>query len=586
MPAHFRYSPNPNRASEIRWRPWGRDAFDEAAAADAPVLLALTAIWCRWCHRMDETTFSEPDLIELVNERLIPIRVDADLHPHVQERYLAAGWPTNAFLTPTGEVLWSGTYVPPEEFRSVAAGVLAAWRGRREELEVEIARRRKALEAARSRRHVSGLVRREAATEVLDSIRAGFDLYNGGFGSEPKFPDGALLELLFAHGHRAGGAAWRAMAERMLDGILAGELRDPVEDGFFRYALAADWTSPQREKLLDTNAGLLTAFALGCELHPVRTDWRGAAEGIVSWVESRLALPNGLWGASECAPDGYYDLDAAERRRRGTPFVDPIIYAAPNARWVAALADAGGRLGRADWIARAREALGTLLDVLAAPGDLLHHARLPGGEALLPGLLDDSVATARAALAVAQATGEEAPLAHARRLLAGAQAALWADDGGFWDHVRTVDDVGALRYRERPFHGNAAAVRLLLELSFATGDRGYRAMAERILALLSPVAERYGPDAAPLALAVEAFFAPPVRIFLVGSPEASAELRRAALSLPDPERLVWTLPRGGRLGTLFFDPRHAPAAFVCGARDCSPPVREPGRLAEIAHAAH
>ncbi|HEX6065098.1 MAG TPA: DUF255 domain-containing protein, partial [Longimicrobiales bacterium] len=149
MSDNFRFSPRPNRAHEIQWRSWGAKAFAEAAAANRPVLLNLTAVWCHWCHLMDETTYSDPALISLINDNFLPIRVDADKHPHVQDRYIAGGWPTNAFLTPTGEVLWSGTYVPPEEFSSVAQSVIDAWRQRHVELQQEIERRRKAMQAAR-----------------------------------------------------------------------------------------------------------------------------------------------------------------------------------------------------------------------------------------------------------------------------------------------------------------------------------------------------------------------------------------------------------------------------------------------------
>src|SRR5688500_8105246 len=184
----FRFSPRPNRAHDVNWRPWGAEAFAEAAATDKPILLNLTAVWCQWCHLMDETTYSETSLIELINDHVIPVRVDADQHPHVQDRYIAGGWPTNAFLTPTGEVLWSGTYVPVDQFGEVAAGVLNAWSERRDALKLEIDRRRKAAEAARGRHHVMGLVRREAADDVLTATIDAYDARNGGFGTEPKFP--------------------------------------------------------------------------------------------------------------------------------------------------------------------------------------------------------------------------------------------------------------------------------------------------------------------------------------------------------------------------------------------------------------
>ncbi|HEX6939318.1 MAG TPA: DUF255 domain-containing protein [Longimicrobiales bacterium] len=579
MAEQFRFSPRPNRAGAIRWRGWGAAAFQDAARADRPVLLNLTAVWCPWCHRMDETTYSDPEVIELVNEMLIPVRVDADRHPHVQDRYIAGGWPTNAFLTPGGEVLWAGTFVPPEQFRAVAQGVLAAWRGRRPELQAEIERRRKAMEAARARRPALGLVRRMAADDVLTVMQEGFDARNGGFGGAPKFPHPDAVELLLVQASRTGNPDWHEMAVRTLDGILAGELWDTIDGGFFRYATAADWTAPQFEKLLETNAGLLRAYALGAHLTG-RPDWRATAERTVAWVEATLRLPGGLWGGSQAADEEYFSLDAEARRARGAPYVDPTVYVNANAHWIRALAEAGGRLGRADWIARAAAAFDALLDAAAAPDGLLYHCVEPDGTRAVAGLLIDTLEAARAGLAVFQATGRPGVLERVRALAAALEDRLWASDGGFVDHVPSSDDVGALRYRDRPFEPNAAAARFFNDLSLATGERSDRAVAERTLALLSPLAGRYGVAAAEFALAVEEFFEPPLRIVVVGPADAAAPLRGAALALPEPARRVWSLERGGRLDALKFPAQDAPAAFACGARACSPPIPDPERLAE------
>ncbi|HEX7117297.1 MAG TPA: DUF255 domain-containing protein [Longimicrobiales bacterium] len=583
MVDRFRFSPRPNRAAEIRWREWSVAAFEEAARADRPVLLNLTAVWCQWCHRMDETTYSDAELIELINESVIPVRVDADRHPEVQDRYIAGGWPTNAFLTPGGEVLWSGTFVPPDQFRAVARGVLRAWRDRRPELRAEIERRRKAMEAARSRRPAIGLVRRMAADDVLTVLQEGFDVRNGGFGGAPKFPHPDAVELLLVQSSRTGNRDWYEMAVRTLDGILAGELWDAAEGGFFRYALEADWTAPQREKLLDTNAGLLRAYALGAHLTG-RDDWRATAERTVAWVESTLRLPNGLWGGSQDADEDYFALDADARAAHAAPFVDPTAYTSANAHWIRSLAEAGGRLGREDWIARAAAALDALHDAATAPDGLLDHCIEPDGTTAVPGLLADTLETARAGLAVFQATGRPAVLERVRRLAAALEDRLWAADGGFLDHVPSDADVGALRYRDRPFEANAAAARFFNDLSLATGERSDRAIAERTLALISPLAGRYGVAAAEFALAVEEFFEPPLRIVLVGPAAAAAPLRGAALALRQPARRVWSLERGGRLGALQFPAQESPAAFACGARACSPPVTEPERLAAAVEA--
>lgn len=485
----IRFSPRPNRAGEICWRGWSRDAFDEAVRADRPLLLNLTAVWCHWCHLMDETTYSEPTLIRLLNEEVIPIRVDADHYPHVQDRYVVHGWPTNAFLTPTGEVLWAGTYVPPEQFRAVADGVLGAWKDRRAELGVEIERRRRALEAARGRRPALGLVRRESADDVLAAVQDGFDRRNGGFGTEPKFPRIDVLELLFVQSRRGHAAAvrpgvhasWLEMAAHTLDGMLAGELWDRVDGGFFRYATAPDWTAPRFEKMLDVNGDLLRAYATGAAILG-RRDWREVAERTVAWVDRRLGRPDGLWGGSQEADEVYSRLDAEGRHGRAMPRVDLIPYTDWNARWIRALADAGSRLGHAAWIERAATSLETLIRTMSAPCGLLFHYRVAEERPGVARLLTDTVEAGHACIAVAQATGRSVFVGHARSLMEAMKRVLWADEGGFYDYARETEPaLGALRYRDRPFETNASAARLLIDLALATGERGYRAIAERTL---------------------------------------------------------------------------------------------------------
>lgn len=503
MAERFRYSPRPNRADQIHWRSWDRDAFDQAARDGRPVLLHLTAAWCRACQEMDENAFSDDGVIELINGSVVPVRVDADRNPHIQDRYIAGGWPTNALLAPTGEVFWSDTYVDGPELRRVVQGVLEAWSERRGELELEIQRRRKAMEAARSRRPSVGLVRREAADDVLTGTQDLFDVRNGGFGDAPKFIHAEAIELLLVAARRLGNPDWAMMAERTLDGMLAGDIEDPVEGGFHHYALQADWTDPQVEKLLGVNARVLSAFSFAAA-QTGRDDWRAAAARTVEWVESTLSR-DGLWAGSQYADPDYFRRDASGRRELTAPPVDDSTYAASAGMWIAALADAGRRLGRADWVDRASTGLDTLLETMAAPGDSLVHYRADGADPI-SGLLVDLLHGARAALAVASATDRTDALQHARRLVGALEAGLWTEGGGFTDHPQSPDSLGALRFQDRPFEENALAARLLLDLCRRTRERTYRAMAERVLALLSPLAGRYAVEGATFAIAVEEFF--------------------------------------------------------------------------------
>lgn len=566
---------------QIAWRDWSPETFAVAEQLNRPVLLNLTAVWCHSCRLMDETTFADARLVALINDNFVPLRVDADRLPHVQDRYTSGGWPTNAFLTPTGEVLWSATYVTSEQLGAVADSVMTAWADRRAELQGEIARRRKAMDAARSRQPATGLVRREAADDVVTAAQATYDARHGGFGTEPKFPYPEAIELLYVQGRRTGNAEWIEMADRTLDGMLAGELFDQADGGFFRYALAADWTAPRHEKLLETNAALLRAYALGANLRN-RDDWRTAAERIVGWVEKTLVQRNGLWGGSEAADEAHYALDAQQRARAEPPLIDDVLYTNRNAEWIGALAEAGARLGRAPWIERAAEAFDDLIVSAAAPNDSMYHFIAADGARGVPNLLVDIIAVAQAALTLYQASGKTAYLDHTCRLVQGIERTLWADEGGFRDHVKSSADVGSLRYPDRPFELNASAARLLLDLSLITGERGYHALAERILAMLSPLAGRYGVSGAVFALAVEEFFEPPFWAAVVGEGAAADALRAAALRIPEPDRRVWSLARPGRIAARTLGTDGRAAAYVCGPRACSAAVHEPEGLLDAA----
>lgn len=576
MAESFRFSPRRNRADEVAWRSWGKEAFEEAASRDLPILLCLTASWCRWCQHMDETTYSDEGVIDIINRNFIPIRADADREPHVADRYVTAGWPTNAFLTPTGEVLWSGTYAGPEQLASMAESVHTAWAARRAELGAEIERRRKALETSRARSTAFGLVRREPADDVFAAIIDSFDARNGGFGTSPKFPNGDAIELLLAQDNDAGA---RRIAAQTIDGMLAGELWDHIEGGFHRYALNPDWTKPQLEKLLAVNAMQLRTYATASAILD-RADWGETAVRIVDWVNGTLLQRHGLWAGSQAADAEYFTSDVDARRGTPVPFIDETVYTSANAAWIRALADAGSRLGVQAWVQEAAARLQQLLDTMAAPDGLLYHFQVLGSEPQLPILLTDILEAARACISVAQADGDTEWLMRARSFATVIERRFWAPEGGFYDRVRSDQDVGVLRYRDRPFEANAEAARLLLDLAHATGERSYRALAERALAVIAPQAGRFGINGAAFALAVHAYFEPPTRIFVVGDGEAADALFAAAHRLPVADRRIWKLPQGGRIGTLQLAMKDKPCAYVSGRKGAAAPVFEPGALAD------
>ncbi|MCY3023107.1 MAG: DUF255 domain-containing protein, partial [Planctomycetota bacterium] len=60
----------------VQWRAWQAQVFAEAARADRPVLLFVTANWCHWGKVMERATFSDGEVAARLNEQFIAVRLD------------------------------------------------------------------------------------------------------------------------------------------------------------------------------------------------------------------------------------------------------------------------------------------------------------------------------------------------------------------------------------------------------------------------------------------------------------------------------------------------------------------------------
>src|ERR1700676_333360 len=146
------FSPRPNRAAEINWRPWSARAFEEAQLPSRPILLSISAVLCHWCHGMDETTYSHAGIIDLTNREYVPVRVDNDVPPDLNQRYNMGGWPSTAFLTASGDILTGATYLPPDQMADALARIAGYYRTNQAEIATRVleARKRSGSAIARS----------------------------------------------------------------------------------------------------------------------------------------------------------------------------------------------------------------------------------------------------------------------------------------------------------------------------------------------------------------------------------------------------------------------------------------------------
>ena len=100
--------------SALHWQPWSDAAFAQARAEHKFVLLDLEAVWCHWCHVMDDVTYRDPVVIRLLNQRYVLVKVDQDSRPDISNRYQDYGWPaTVVFAAEGSEIVKRQGYIPP-----------------------------------------------------------------------------------------------------------------------------------------------------------------------------------------------------------------------------------------------------------------------------------------------------------------------------------------------------------------------------------------------------------------------------------------------------------------------------------------
>ena len=579
----FRFSPRPNRAAEIGWRPWSEKAFQEAQVADKPVLLAISAVWCHWCHVMDETSYSDPEVIRLINERYVPIRVDNDERPDVNRRYNMGGWPTTAFLTPDGEIVHGGTYLPPDAMRSNLTQVADLWSTQRSELAHRVAELREKESEARAPK--SGDLSFHIVDQVGSLVRGQYDPQFGGFGREPKFPQPRLLRFLLDEHRRFGYPEIATMLHRTLAAMAGGGMYDHVEGGFFRYSTTRQWEIPHYEKMLEDNAELLAIYAEAHRSFPT-AGYDRVVRDIIRWMDAVLWQPEkSLWAGSQDADEHYYTLDSKEERaKHDAPFVDRTAYTGWNALAASAYWAAWSALGDDAIETRAHEAMSTIAGRLwdTQTKSLQHFDAADGAKVV--DLLGD-VATDLVASLDAYETGlHPGALGGARRMAMTLRDRLEdRDAGGFFDAPeRGGSEPGRLGRRERPIEENALAADGLLRLAALTGEDEWRDLALRALRGFVGEYRQWGQFAASYANAVARALAEPLVVTVVGPADdaLAATLWRRARATTDPASSLNRLhpDRDAEVLARLGFPTDRVAAYVCIGTVCSAPIADEASL--------
>ncbi len=528
----------------IRWRHYEPATIASAARDDRPVLMVITAPWCQFCRELMATSFADPDVARIVEASFVPIHVDAERRPDVNQRFGTGAWPTIAWLTPDGELIAQDNFLDAAALRSRLERVRDAWQADGQDI-----RRRIGELWARSAEGGGperGKLRREMVDDITAAIYDKLDHRHGGFGDGIKFPHPEAIDFALVQVQKRDDERMRQVVTLTLDRMMESPLHDVVDGGFFRFSRTPDWHSPNYEKLLDQNALVLRAYL---EAHQVfgNEAYRRTAEGVARWMLDVMRDPHsGAFAGSQDGESDYFVGDAAERARREPPSLDRTVYCHANALAISNLLKASAVLERPEWREHAMTALRFLLDNLYDGRDVHHYW---DGTYHLPGMLSDQAYLVRALIDASQQTGDSDLLLPAEAIAERTIAQNKAPDGGFYDILHDPRSRGSMRRRNRSILDNAAMAEALMRLSYLSRRPEFYAEATAALEAFASNYREFGYYVAGYGRAVDLFFYEPLFVTIVGPREApaSVELRRTALSTYVPSRVVQTL-----------DPEHDP----------------------------
>ena len=93
----------PIENSDGFWIEWNDATFARAAREHKFVIVSLQSWWCKWCHVMNEETWSNPEVRSVLKDHFIPVYVDQDSRPDISQRYERWGWPATIIFGPDGK---------------------------------------------------------------------------------------------------------------------------------------------------------------------------------------------------------------------------------------------------------------------------------------------------------------------------------------------------------------------------------------------------------------------------------------------------------------------------------------------------
>ncbi|CAA6806599.1 MAG: Thymidylate kinase (EC [uncultured Sulfurovum sp.] len=258
----------------INWYSWSNEALEKARTENKSIFLFISSSSSQWSQKMYEASFNSDIIIELINERFIPIMVNKDERPDIERYYHkvyslmnreTTGSPLSIFLTANLEPFYAGSYIPDQDINdqlSLESLLRVISKKYITDYDTLAQKGQEVLS------HVNVQEKNIQATKldinIIKTIQqhsnALLDHEFGGFSKAPKFPNASTLNLLLDVYELEKETKVLDALTLTLDNMIKGGFYDLENKGFYHYAKDVQWTQPYEVKTTYDNAQLIQLY--------------------------------------------------------------------------------------------------------------------------------------------------------------------------------------------------------------------------------------------------------------------------------------------------------------------------------------
>lgn len=299
----------------VDWHPWNEATLKKAQDEDKMILISVGYSACHWCNVMENESFKDSTIARIINKYFIPIKVDREERPDIDDIYLTAcqissgkncGWPLNAFALPNGDPFWAGTYFKKEQWLRILNYMVAereknpakveAWandivEGIYDIEKIPVAEKKSIF----SEHHLN---------KITNSFLKNIDFQKGGRNVDIKFPlPNNYQYLLKIYGLTQNKKTLEAI-NTTLENMAYGGIYDHIGGGFSRYSTDPNWKVPHFEKMLYDNSQLVSLYseAYRATQNPL---YKKRVYETLEFIEKEMTSPEGgFYSSYDASSDG------------------------------------------------------------------------------------------------------------------------------------------------------------------------------------------------------------------------------------------------------------------------------------------